>query len=298
MNAARRWIGYWLLFWLGVLLQTAALADLRAPFYEAQRGKQVIYVLGTLHVGQADFYPFRPEIETALEKSTRFFLEIDHDASNGQQKLAEAMLCNPPCLQASLSEAEWSTLARRLGNKEAALREISRIRPWAAAIVLSLADYASLGLTAENGVEAHVTARARKGKNLVGLETVDEQIRLFTEMPPAEQKELLVQWLNMSAKERLVASRELVELWKGGDAEAMHAWYKKMEKRYSSSPETAESFDRRFLVARNRAFVERLLAQIGNAPGPVLLAVGALHLGGPEGVLTLLEKQGFTIKAR
>jgi uncharacterized protein YbaP (TraB family) len=232
-----------------------------------------------------------------MDKSARFFLEIDHEDPGGKEMLAQAMLCNQPCLKASLSESEWNTLAKRLGNKETALQEIGRIRPWAAAIVLSLADYAALGFTAGQGVEGHVTARA-KGKSLTGLEKADEQIRLFTEMPPAEQKELLVQWLNMSAQERIGASRELIELWKGGDAEAMYAWYKNMEKRYSSSPETAESFDRRFLVERNKAFVERLLVQIGNAPGPVFMAVGALHLGGPQGVLTLLEKRGFTIKAR
>ena len=117
-------------------------------------------------------------------------------------------------------------------------------------------------------------------------------------MPSAEQKELLLQWLNMSPQERISASRELVDLWKAGDAEALHAWYKKMETRYSSNPETAESFDRRFLVARNHIFVERLLTQIGNRPGPYFLAVGALHLGGPEGVLALMEKQGFRIQTK
>lgn len=287
-----------LLLFAGLLFQVQAWADLRAPFYEAKRGKQVVYVLGTLHVGQPDFYPFRPEIESALDKSTRLFLELNHEETGTQEKLARAMLCAHPCLKESLSEPEWNTLARRLGNKEAAIQEIGRIRPWAAAIVLSLGDYAALGFRAEDGVERYVSARAGKGKGPVGLESAEEQISLFTEMTPAEQKEMLVQWLNMSAQERLSTSRELIELWKTGDAEALHAWYRKMEQLYSSSPENAASFDRRFLVARNRVYVERLLSQSSGAPGPFFLAVGALHLGGPEGVLALLKQQGFKVRAR
>lgn len=297
MNRTWRRTGF-LLLCIGLLFHIQARAELRAPFYEAVRGKQVVYVLGTLHVGQAAFYPFRPEIESALDQSTRLYLEINQEKTDVKQKLAQAMLCERPCLKETLSESEWNALARQLGHKEAALREIGRIRPWAAAIVLSLADYTALGFSAEHGVEKHVTQRAGKDKGPIGLENADEQIRLFTEMPPAEQKEMLVQWLNMTAKERLSASRELVELWKGGDAEALHAWYLKMEQQYSSSPETAEAFDRKFLVARNRIFVERLLPQIGHAPGPFFLAVGALHLGGPEGVLALLEKQGFKLTPR
>lgn len=289
-----RRLGVWLLLCLGLLLQTQAWADLRAPFYKAERQGQVVYVLGTLHVGSTDFYPLRPAIESALKKSARLYLEINEAEPGVEEKLAQAMLCKHPCLKESLSEPEWNTLSDRLGNKEAAIREIGRLRPWAAAIVLSLADYAALGFTADQGVEKHVS----KGKRPIGLESADEQIRLFTDMPPPEQKEMLVQWLNMSAKERLAASRELIDLWKGGDAEALHAWYRKMEQQYSSSPEVAAAFDRKFLIARNRVFVERLLSQSGDTPGPFFLAVGALHLGGPDGVLALLEKQGFKVKAK
>lgn len=291
----KRCLAFWLLC-IGLLLQASAHAEVRAPFYEAVRGKQVVYVLGTLHVGRADFYPLRPAIVSALEKSTRLYLELDGDKAGVEQKMAQAMLCERPCLKEALSEAEWNTLAERLGRQEAALNQIGRIRPWAAAVVLTLADFAALGLNPEAGVEKEVSELAGKNKPAIGLETADEQIRLFTDLAPAEQKEMLVQWLNMTAKERLAVSRELVALWEKGDANALYAWYREIEKQYSSSPEVAEAFDRKFLAARNRVFVERLLARDGN--GPVFLAVGALHLGGPQGVLALLEKQGFKVKAK
>ncbi len=293
----KRWSGFLLLFCGGLLLQAQVWAELRAPFYLAERNDQVVYVLGTLHVGRADFYPLRPAIESAVKKSSRIYLEINQEESGAEQKMAQAMLCQHPCLKEALDESEWRTLSRRLGNQEAALRELERMRPWAAAIVLTVADFAALGLNAQHGVEKHVTTLAGNGKKTVGLESVEEQIRLFADMTPAEQKEMLRQWLNMGARERFDLDLELVELWKNGDADAMHAWYKQIETRYSDNPAVAESFDRKFLVERNQAFVERLLVQTGSAPGPFFLAVGALHLGGQDGVLALLKKQGFKIKA-
>jgi uncharacterized protein YbaP (TraB family) len=298
MIIARRWLAFWLLFCTGLLLQARAYAELQAPFYEAVRGKQVVYVLGTLHVGRADFYPLRPAIESALGKSHRLYLEINQEGPAVNENMAAAMLCDRPCLKESLGESEWNTLAERVGRQEAALRELERMRPWAAAVVLTMADFAALGLSAQQSVENHVSEQADQNIETVGLEKAEEQIRLFTEMPPAEQKEMLVEWLNMTVKERLDMSRELVELWMNGDADTLHAWYKKVEKQYSSSPEVAEAFDQKFLIARNQVFVGRLLSQIGNTPGPFFLAVGALHLGGPDGVLALLKKQGFKVKAR
>ncbi len=292
----RRAYAFWLLLCAGLLLQAQAFAEPHAPFYKAVRNGQLVYVLGTLHVGEPAFYPLRPAIETAIRQSAQVYLEIDQDEAGVEQKLAQAMLCERPCLKEALSASEWDTLAQRLGNQEAALRELERMRPWAAAIVLTLGDFAALGLSAGQGVEKRVSLLAG-GDKLAGLESADEQIRLFTDMTPAEQKEMLVQWLGMSVRERLRLNQQLVELWKQGDADAMQAWYREVEARYSDNPAIAASFDRKFLIRRNHAFVERLLARIGDQAGPYFLAVGALHLGGPEGVLALLKNQGFRIEA-
>lgn len=291
------WRRYGFLFLLGLLLQVSAYAEVHAPFYEATRGKQSVYILGTLHVGKPDFYPFRQEIRTALKQSTHLYLELNHDQAAAEQKMAHAMLCARPCLKEALSDNEWKALSARLGNAEAAIQEVGRIKPWAAAVVLAMADYLALGFSPELAVEKHLTD-ASKGKSVIGLESIDEQIGLFSGMPAAEQKELLVQWINMTPQERLRMSGELIEMWKAGDADALYAWYQRVQAQYSSSPETAEAFDRRFIVERNHVFVERMLSRISKKPGPFFMAVGALHLGGPEGVLALMKKQGFTIKAR
>ncbi len=293
----KRWLAFLLLL-CGGLLQTAAWAQPHAPFYKAERNGQVVYVLGTLHVGRSDFYPLRPAIENAARQAARVYLEINLDEPGVEEKTARAMLCSPPCLKEALSESEWNTLAQRLDNQEMALRALEQMRPWAAAVVLALGDFAALGFSAELSVEKQVVALAGDPGKTVGLESVEEQMRLFTDMAPVEQKEMLVQWINMTPGERLDLNRQMVALWEQGNAEAMHDWYKKTEMRYSGNPTAAASFDRKFLVERNRVLAQRLLAQIGNAPGPFFLAVGALHLGGPDGVLALLKKQGFQVKVQ
>ncbi|NKJ47580.1 hypothetical protein CIC12_12665, partial [Burkholderia sp. SG-MS1] len=45
----------------------------------------------------------------------------------------------------------------------------------------------------------------------------------------------------------------------------------------------------------NRRFVSRML-QIAAPNKPVFVAIGALHLGGPKGVLQLLRQRGFVVE--
>ncbi|UCE88321.1 MAG: TraB/GumN family protein [Pseudomonadota bacterium] len=62
-----------------------------------------------------------------------------------------------------------------------------------------------------------------------------------------------------------------------------------------SDPEIAELFTRRFIVERNRLMLERMQPRLRE--GNAFIAVGALHLPGEQGLLRLLERRGYRVKA-
>ena len=82
--------------------------------------------------------------------------------------------------------------------------------------------------------------------------------------------------------------------WKRRNKRLSVAESEKTERLARSLP-IARALDNRLVDERNKRFTVRML-QIAAPSRPLFVAIGALHLGGPKGVLALLRARGFTVK--
>ncbi len=130
-----------------------------------------------------------------------------------------------------------------------------------------------------------------QSKKVVGLESVDEQVKLLLKSQSIErQVELLLVSINNSDN---VADeyKRLEEYYLNGD----------LDKLYDMINDTtlpgSYTEGERFLILeqRNVNWVEKLNSLIRD--NRCFIAVGALHLPGKEGILQLLRKKGFRVKA-
>ncbi|MFA8389311.1 TraB/GumN family protein [Burkholderia ubonensis] len=275
----------------------------RMPFYVATKGKVTIYVLGTLHVGDPSDYPgaqpFRPRILAALAAAPTLALELSpDDLLESQDDVSKYGVCNYACLPRLLPEPLWQQLAGRLRGNSAALAGIRKMRPWLAALVVETYDSLSAGLQTEYGTEAQLqnVYLKKKGGRVVGLETLAEQMRAFTGLTLAEQREMLAQDMVQTPAQNAADVKALHRLWRIGDADALAAWAVAKSERLSRSKALSASLDNKILYERNRRFVARMTA-IAAPNRPLFVAIGALHLGGPRGVLELLRQQGYRVDA-
>ncbi len=281
---------------------TVRVQPARMPFYVATKGKVTLYVLGTLHTGDpADHpsqQPFRPRILAALAASPTLALELSpDDLLESQDDVSKYGVCRYPCLQRLLPEPLWQRLAARLRGNPAALAEIRRMRPWLAALVVETYDSLSAGLQTEFGTEAQLqNVYLKKGGRVIGLETLAEQMRAFTGLTLAEQREMLAQDMVQTPQQNADDIKSLHRLWQIGDADAISAWAVGKSERLARSKVLSASIDNKILYERNRRFVARMTA-IAAPNRPLFVAIGALHLGGPRGVLQLLRQQGYRVDA-
>lgn len=108
---------------------------------------------------------------------------------------------------------------------------------------------------------------------------------LFDHDPVEKQAADLVRMV----KERdgmLTDNKRLTDLYLAGNLAKMWELSQDYEKKYG---------DLSYLVkARNDAWMTKLPQLM--ATRPTFVAVGALHLAGPDGLLTLLRKAGFHVK--
>ncbi|MGN6232066.1 MAG: TraB/GumN family protein [Trinickia sp.] len=271
------------------------------PFYVATKGTTTIYLLGTLHVGDPYDYPknqpFRPPIMAALRASPTLALEISpDDLLRSQDDVSKYGVCSYACLPRLLPETIMRKLAFRLRGNPAALEEIKKTRPWLAALLVETYDSLAAGLQTEYGTEAQLenVYLPTKGK-IVGLETLAEQMRSFTNLTLAEQREMLAQDLAQTPTQNMDDVKTLHRLWRVGDADAIAAWAAAKSERLARTPSVARALDNRIVYDRNRRFVARMTA-IAAPNRPIFVAIGALHLGGPKGVLSLLHERGFAVE--
>lgn len=273
----------------------------RMPFYVATRGTTTIYVLGTLHVGDPADYPaaqpFRAPILAALAASQTLALELSPDELLiSQDDVSKYGVCKRDCLPGSLPEPLWHKLALRLRGNPAALDAIKKMRPWLASLVVETYDSLSAGLQTEYGTEAQLQNVYLKTRGkIVGLETLPQQMRAFTGLSLAQQREMLAQDLVQTPAQNVADVRALHRLWRVGDADAIAAWQAAKSENLARDQRISDSIDNRIVYERNRRFVSRML-QIAAPNKPVFVAIGALHLGGPKGVLQLLRQRGFVVE--
>jgi uncharacterized protein YbaP (TraB family) len=273
----------------------------RMPFYVATRGATTIYILGTLHVGDPVDYPpgqpFRRPILAALAASPTLALELSpDDLLVSQDDVSKYGVCRYPCLPKLLPDPLWRKLEARLRDNPAALDEIRKMRPWLASLLVETYDSLSAGLQTEYGTEAQLqNVYLRQRGKIVGLERLTEQMRAFTSLTLAQQREMLAQDLVQTPAENVSDVKTLHRLWRVGDADALSAWEAAKSEKLARDKRVSDSIDNKILYERNRRFVTRMIA-ISAPNKPVFVAIGALHLGGRNGVLQLLRQRGFVVE--
>jgi hypothetical protein len=149
-------------------------------------------------------------------------------------------------------------------------------------------EWMRAGFDPELGLDKHFYDLAqREGKMVQGLETIEFQISRFDGMMPAEQERLLAQTLK-SIDTEIAGTRALADAWRGGDAPAV-------ERIVLQDLKEDPQMYKRLLVDRNRTWLPKLEALFSRR-GRAFVVVGAAHLVGPDGLLSLFRGRGYTLE--
>jgi len=164
---------------------------------------------------------------------------------------------------------------------------LNRMKPWAVAVTLS-----TPALETGQVLDLVLYQDAlQQDKAVYGLETIREQLDLFDSMPESDQVILLRDAVdNLSELDAMNA--ELLAVYKQRDIEGLLALNETSMQ--TGDQRLAKDFQRRVIDDRNHRMAERMQQYLQQ--GKTFVAVGALHLPGKEGLLNLLEQQGYTLR--
>lgn len=141
--------------------------------------------------------------------------------------------------------------------------------------------------TDEVGMDSYFqNVAALDGKKVIGLESVEQQMRLLTGLGNEETQAKSLYETCKAGKDVLREGLDsVINLYRQGDLYGLA----KMSMKDMTQAEWTEMVD-----LRNAAWAEKLPAMMKE--GSCFVVVGALHLYGPGGVVELLRKKGYKLK--
>ena len=265
--------------------------------------KKESYIIGTYHLAPASFADEIKGANEALEYVDAVCGELDMiGINNANMALAEAMMLPDGQYITDLLTDEQLTrlngyMRETLGmdfNNPMCKNLMGRYRPSALAMSIEMAVYMKMtpGLNPTKLIDSYFQEEALKqGKRVLGLESVEFQVKtLFAESSIEEEIEDLMKVVdNPEASHE--AMKALAEAYFAQDIKAITKCVTAdMDCPIEESEEWA-----RVCTNRNRNWVAQM-PQI-MSEGSTLFVVGAAHLIGEDGVVALLKKEGYKVKA-
>lgn len=258
--------------------------------FEGRPGQ--LFLCGTIHVLRRSDYPLARGYDHAYQQAQRLLFELPPGAAEAPEFSARLMeLGRYPAgqtLEPAVGPETWARLAEWAKARGKSTATFQPMRPWLSSLVITSEEFQKLGASNSIGADQHYEERARAdGKPGQGLETVELQLRLFSQLTAEQQKLMLDQTLE---EVRTMAQEydSMVRAWKEGNLDTLHNLINREAEKH---PELLEIF----INNRNRAWVPPLLESLKKGEN-VMVLVGAGHLGGPQGVISLLRAQGCRVR--
>lgn len=252
-----------------------------------------VYLLGSIHTLRETDYPLPQVMLDAFDDAERLVFEINLGEAQTlatQQAILQAALPDHP--DESLTEAlppdVYQTAERAIADLGIPMTPFNSFEPWFFSISLTSFRLMQLGFDPSYGVDFFLFREAQTAaKPMAALETVEEQMRVFDDLPLAIQSDLVEQTvLELDLLE--TSFNTLIDAWKSGNVAAFEQL---ILESFTDYPAVYDAL----LTQRNQNWLPTVEALV-NRPDDYLIVVGAAHLVGDDSLVRLLENQGYTVR--
>ena len=250
------------------------------------------YLYGTIHmIGKNDFF-LTDSTRSAIDRAKLVTFEINmEDMMNLPAQMGlmmKSFMAGGKSLSDLLSKEDYELVKAHFDKQGLPLFLFERMKPMFLT-VLADTDMSGGGLGDDGDMVSYemkiMDIAEQQKKKMGGLETAEYQMSMFDSIPYEEQAQMLVESIKSSGAENSQFD-DMVKLYKNQDIVGMGTMM--------GEDESIGGHEDLLLNQRNRNWIpimgDMMLAQ------PTFFAVGAGHLGGESGVVSLLRQAGYTVQ--
>ena len=264
-----------------------------ASVWKVSKGKEFIYVGGTIHLLTEDDYPLPEEYTRAFESSDTVLFETDLaqlSTTAFQQKMLKMMyLKNDKTLADLLKKETVTSLENYLTSRGITLAHVQNIKPAFLLINLTVLELQLAGYAATLGVDHHFSDLAGKQrKQQRWLESPESQLAALDSLSQVDA-DTLVDYTLKELNQLTKFITNMKKAWRKGDLDTMEKLgLTDLESNY---PDVYHAL----ITKRNQNWLPQLEALFLNQNTEFVL-VGALHLVGNDSVFSMLREKGYVIE--
>ncbi|MGH8192935.1 MAG: TraB/GumN family protein [Woeseiaceae bacterium] len=250
-----------------------------------------VYLLGSVHLLRAADHPLPAIIDSVYKDAELIIMEMDVDDVDpieAQKLVTElGLIKDDRSLSDLMGPNLYAEAEAFAANVDIPLAMLASSEPWLAAVTVEQLMLTRIGFNPKFGIENYLASKAATDrKEIIGLETVRQQLEFLDHMTLDAQRSLLLQSLKES-NEIATIMDELVHAWRYGDLDFLE---REMLAEMRGYPELYKTI----VVDRNRKWVDKIDTRLSDKDD-YLVVVGALHLIGDEGVPGLLAERGHEV---
>lgn len=248
--------------------------------------KESSYLYGTIHI-TCDA-SLDDNIKNALDNTSLLVLELDMDDPKMQMEMMGGVMMNDgKKLKDLVSDEEYQIIGDFIKeNLGMPVDALGTVKPF----FLSAMLYPKLLDCPMQSFEAALMEVAHEQQeDVLGLETVQDQMNVFNDIPYEDQAKDLLRTAKDNMAYDKASFKRMLEIYSEKDIEALNAYMLADENII-----TTEHRDK-MLDNRNKNWIPKIIEFAKEQP--VFFGVGAGHLPGDNGVINLLRKEGYTVKA-
>lgn len=247
------------------------------------------YLFGTIHMICKEDAFLSNNLVSAIEKADRVYLELDMDNLFEMiGAMAKMKMTNDTTLADLLTPDEYKKVKDHF-ESNSTLLPFSMLETYKPLMTSALLMESGIGCDEQVAMEQLIMEEAKKnGKRIEGLETMAYQMSVFDSIPYKIQAQELLKSISIGNKDT-DSDKEFTEMMKAYKEQDLE----KLGAVISKSDGGMMQYQDILLNNRNRNWVEKLKTLL--LEKSLVIAVGAGHLPGENGVINLLKKAGFTL---
>ena len=277
-------------------------------------GGNTVYMMGSIHVGDTDIFYMPDYYNAAFSRCSALAVECDTtklDLLETASYIDKYLYTDGTMISDHVSEKAYNNAKEILKKYGRYTSQTDRYKPMLWTQYLEICSADEIGLSSDYGVESIVMAEAsKKGKQILELESVQFQMQLLTSFDDRLQEALFETYANDDTFDKAVKSMdEMYSKWKSGTLTAEDVGAETDYSEYYSDNMTAEEhaeadelkklyedYNKKMLDDRNAGMEKKIKGYLDDGK-TVMVVVGSGHFYGDNGIISLLEKDGCTVKS-